>query len=180
LFNENLAVARLSELFALSLGYSSSKARLLRNAAALHDIGKMKIKPDILNKPGKLTLAEFDEMKLHTKYGAEMLQSIQGELGNLAATIAQYHHEWHNGRGYWGIPTSQLPYCVSIVSIVDVFVACCASRPYKNPWPPERTLEYLQNQAGTQFSPRLVTAFVYLIRESKSVPAIINFGRCLC
>jgi len=54
LFNENLTVARLSELFALSLGYPSGKARLLHNAAALHDIGKMKIKPGILNKPGKL------------------------------------------------------------------------------------------------------------------------------
>jgi putative nucleotidyltransferase with HDIG domain len=82
-FNENIAVGRLSELLALERGYTPEKARQIKNAAVLHDIGKLKIPESILNKPGKLNDKEYEIIKKHTKYGAEMVSSIKGELGKM-------------------------------------------------------------------------------------------------
>jgi len=172
MFNENAAVARLSELFALSLGYSSDYAQKIGITAALHDVGKKLLDPNIVNKPGKLTPEEFDTMKTHTKLGAQLLSDIPGELGKMIVNVCAFHHEWHNGEGYWGIATSNLPRYISIVSIADVFCACCASRSYKDPWPPEQVLEYLKSRADTQFPLDIVDAFIHLIRNDKDVPAI--------
>jgi putative nucleotidyltransferase with HDIG domain len=172
--NENKAVARLSELLALEMGVSPAKARQIKSAAALHDIGKQRIPPYVLNKPGKLDAHEFEIIKNHTKLGVEMLSSIQGALGEMATMTALYHHEWHNPSfgGYWGVPTGYLPDYVSIVSICDVAVALVSKRSYKEPWPPVEVLAYIQNQAGTQFSEELVGVFIPLILNDSRVPAI--------
>jgi len=172
MINENRTVARLSELFALSLGISSTKARQIRNVASLHDIGKQRIDKCILNKKGRLAPEEFEIIKTHTKIGAQMLSSIRGEFGTMARAVCLWHHEWFNGGGYMGIPTSKLPYYIPIISISDVFVACCSNRCYKKAWPPKQVLEYLQNQAGTQFSYEIVKKFISLIRESDDVADI--------
>jgi len=164
MINENLAVARLSELFALSLGVSSHKARQISIVASLHDIGKQRIDKAILNKKGRLAPEEFEIIKTHTKLGAQMLSSVGGELGVMARSVCLWHHEWFNGEGYMGIPTNQLPFYIPIISISDVYVACCSSRCYKDAWPPKQVLEYLQNQAGTQFSHELVKKFIALMR----------------
>ena len=172
MFNENAAVARLSELFALELGYPPDYARQISIAAALHDVGKKLLDPAIVNKPGKLTPEEFDVMKTHTKLGAQLLSDIPGELGTLIVNVCAFHHEWHNGEGYWGIPTSRLPRYITVVSIADVFCACCAKRSYKDSWPPEQVLEYLKSRVGTQFPSDMVDAFIHLIRNNNDVPAI--------
>jgi len=173
MFNEDVAVSKLSELFALSLGHPPEYARQIKAAAALHDIGKMRIPDSILNKPSKLTPMEYTIMKSHTKIGAEMLSSIQGDLGVMVRTVCEFHHEHHSGDGYWGIPTSQLPDYIPIISIADVFVACYSKRPYKDSWPCEQVLEYLQSLSGTQFSVDTVDAFVHLIRNDPGVASII-------
>jgi putative two-component system response regulator len=167
-------VARLSELLALTMGESPAKARQIRAAAALHDIGKQAIPDAILSKPGKLTAQEFEIMKNHTKFGAAMLSSIQGVLGEMASMTALYHHEWSNGAGYWSVPSLYLPDYINITAVCDVFTALVTERPYKGAWPPEEALAYIQRQSGTQFSDELVAIFVPLVRNDERVSAIFT------
>jgi putative two-component system response regulator len=173
-FNENKTVARLSELLALTMGAPPAKARQIRAAAALHDIGKQKIPKSILNKPGELSAREFEIMKNHTLLGAEMLTSIQDDLGAIAVKIALFHHEHWDGNGYWGVPCRCLPDYVSITAICDVFTALTAKRCYKDAWPPNEALAYIQNQSGTQFSGELVGVFIPLIRNDERVSDIFK------
>lgn len=173
-FNEAAAVARLSEIVALECGVHPAVVRQIRVAAALHDIGKQKIPGSILNKPGKLTGREFEIVKTHTILGAEMLAGIQGGLGEMARTIALYHHEWYDGGGYWGKHTCELPCYVSFAAISDVYVALISNRTYKTAWPEEEACDYIQNQAGTQFSPALVKTFLALVRNDSRVPEIFR------
>ena len=172
--DEEKVVARLAEIIALECGIAPAKAKQIRVAASLHDIGKLRIPAEILNKPGKLTAAEFDVIKTHTTLGEAMLKSIQGELGELARLIARYHHEWYSGRGYWGRFTHEFPAAVSITAIADVFTALCFDRPYKSAWPPEEALAYIQKQSGAQFDPLLVEVFLPLVRDDSRVSAIFK------
>jgi len=166
----------LTEIIALERGYTPAKARMIRNAAALHDIGKQKIDSRILNKQGKLTHKEFEIMKNHTWLGAKMLESIKGEQGELTRLCCYFHHEWYNGRGYWNVPANFLPEFISFVSIADVYTALVVERSYKSALPQDEALKYIQNQAGTQFCPELVSDFIWLIRNDKRVPAIFPGG----
>lgn len=173
-FNEGKAVGRLCEILALSHGTPPAKARQIRTVAALHDIGKQKIDKAILEKPGKLTPEEFEIIKTHTLLGAEMLSGLEGELGEMARACCMYHHEWYNGCGYWSKNLDDLPYFLPFVAISDVFTALVSKRSYKDPWPPEDAMDYIQQQAGTQFSPELTEAFLWLIRNDKRVATIFN------
>ncbi|MDR0324779.1 MAG: HD domain-containing protein, partial [Oscillospiraceae bacterium] len=94
--NEDKAVALLAEFVSLELGYSPGMASMIRTAASLHDIGKLTIDPDILNKPGKLDRYEQDIMKMHTINGGLLLGSVQGEIGKMARLCCVYHHEWYS------------------------------------------------------------------------------------
>jgi len=167
--NENAAVAQISELFALTQGFSPESARQIKVAALLHDIGKESVPISIVNKPDKLTPAEYAMMKFHTKLGAQMLSGIPGELGVIVKTTCEFHHEWHNGGGYWGVPTSELPAYVPIIAIADVFVACCSRRPYKEPWPPDQVLRHIKSLEGTQFAPDVVDAFIHFINHGENM-----------
>jgi putative nucleotidyltransferase with HDIG domain len=171
-FNEEKAAAKLAEIIALKYGEHPAVARQIRAAAALHDIGKQKIPDAILNKSGKLTNREFEIMKTHTTLGAEMLVSFQGKLGAMARVTALYHHERYDGGGYWGKRTDGLPLYVAITAISDVFTALVCERPYKSPWPPDDTIDYINYQAGTQFDPVLVGVFIPLVQSDSSVRAI--------
>jgi putative two-component system response regulator len=171
-FNENRAVGQLSELMALERGYTPAEAKQIKAAAILHDIGKQKIDRQILDKPGKLTAQEFAVVKNHTKIGAKMLTCVKGSLGEMARHICEYHHEFENGKGYWGVPASLLPDYVMFVSIADVYTALVSERSYKEAWTQEDALSYIQGKAGTQFKAVLVDVFSRLIRHDSRVPAI--------
>jgi response regulator RpfG family c-di-GMP phosphodiesterase len=133
-YNEDKAMAYLTEMLALECGCSSTAARQIRNAAVLHDIGKQKICPSIINKPGKLTAEEYEILKMHTKLGAEMLSVMQGEQGKIAVELALHHHERHDGKGYWCKHTGELPIYVPMTVLADVYVALVSERPYKTAW----------------------------------------------
>lgn len=167
-------MGRLVRLLALAHGASPEKARQIGTAAALHDVGKQKIDPGILNKPGKLTAQEFEAVKTHTTLGAGMLAGLQGELGEMARDCCRWHHEWYNGAGYWGRRADGLPFFVPFVSISDVFTALVSPRPYKEAWPPCEAVAYIKQQSGTQFSPELVGVFLSLVGSDSRVPAIFN------
>jgi len=171
--SEEKTASLLAELIALECGERPNKARQIRTATALHDIGKLLIPDSILQKKGTLNSNEFETIKTHTVLGAYMLSGIQGEIGKMIRTVCEYHHEWYDGtKSYWGKRASELPDYVPIVSICDVFTALAAKRSYKEPWPPEKVLTYIQNQSGTQFDPTLVTSFLSLLRSNDRIMAI--------
>jgi len=171
--SENKAVMLLSEQLALASGYGCNKAKEIGIAAALHDVGKKHTPTHILEKPEKLTSDEFEIIKQHTKIGYIMLSSMVGDVGKMAKFTALMHHEYFNGKGYWGIPSQKLPSYIGIVSIADVFCALLSPyRPYKQGWPPNEATQYIKEQAGVQFCPELVNIFMKLIQTNKCVSAI--------
>lgn len=167
--DENKTVARLSEMIARNCGIHDVVAKRIYIAAALHDVGKIKLPENIVNKPDKLSIQEFEIIKTHTILGADILTTITGDLGNMVRCVCKFHHEKWDGSGYWGKYTCELPIYVPIVSISDVFVALCSNRCYKEAWPPEKAMDYIQDQAGKQFPPVLVNKFLSLVRNDDSL-----------
>lgn len=107
--NEDKLVARLSESLALACGLNPDTARLIGEAAALHDVGKTRIPKYILLKPSPLTPKEFTIMKTHTILGATILSNLHGKIKSLAMSISSYHHEKWDGTGYWGLKGGEIP-----------------------------------------------------------------------
>jgi HD-GYP domain-containing protein (c-di-GMP phosphodiesterase class II) len=163
--NEERLVSRLSEILAVKYGICRNDARKLRVVSALHDIGKCRIDKSILYKPGKLSTEEFEIIKNHTKIGAEMLNSVQGDIGLMAQNVCLYHHEnWQNNGGYWGMRLRDLPPYISVVALCDVYVALRSHRVYKTKWSIEKTIDYIRARAGTQFNPALVKILIELVQ----------------
>jgi putative two-component system response regulator len=158
-------VGILSALLALSLGRPWGEVGLIRLAAPLHDIGKIAIPDHILKKPGKLTQAEFDQMKAHTFIGHQILGAGPSDVSRVAAQIALSHHERWDGTGYpQGLGGIRIPLPARITAIADVFDALTHARPYKEAWSLEKALETIEEESGRQFDPELVPAFLSLIR----------------
>ena len=143
-------------------------------AAALHDVGKIKVPDSILNKPGKLTTEEFSVMKEHTLEGEKIIElalkgiGVSSEYLTLAKEVSGGHHERWDGTGYpRGLKGAEIPLCARIVAIADVFDALTCLRPYKEPWPFEKALATIQEESGTHFDPEVVDAFVAIKDEVK-------------
>ena len=138
----------------------------LYQAAPLHDIGKVGIPDAILLKPGKLSPAEFDEMKRHTGFGAETLKSVQAEYpGNsfieMGIDIAQSHHEKFDGSGYpFGLKGEAIPLSASIVALADVYDAMRSKRPYKSALSHVEATDFITQSGGKHFNPHIVAAFI--------------------
>jgi putative two-component system response regulator len=153
-------IGRISALLALGLGLPGREVELIRRAAPLHDIGKIGIPDAILLKPGKLSEAEFEEMRTHTTIGAEILSGSRSPLLRLAERIALTHHERWDGGGYpRGLSGEEIPLAGRIVAMADVFDALTHERPYKEAWPVDKAVAEILGQAGRQFDPGLVDAF---------------------
>lgn len=137
----------------------------MREASALHDIGKIGIPDSVLLKPGKLDEWEWEVMKRHADIGVMMLSGSGMPLLDLASEIAGNHHERWDGTGYpLGLSGEAIPLSSRIVAIVDVFDALRSRRPYKEPWTDERALEHVASQRGKHFDPRLVDVFMENVR----------------
>ena len=138
----------------------------MRQAAPLHDVGKIGIPDQILLKPGKLTDEEFVVMKTHTNIGAKLLANGHSDLVRLAERIALSHHERWNGNGYpQGLSGKDIPIEGRILAVVDVFDALTHARPYKEPWTVEQAVAEVERGAGTQFDPDVVNEFMQLPHE---------------
>lgn len=159
-------VAEYSRLFALKLGMEPEEAELLKTASPMHDIGKVAISDSILNKPGRLTPEEHDDMKRHTLIGHEMLKNSDRRLLKTAATIALEHHEKWDGSGYpHGKKGEDIHIYGRITAIADVFDALGSDRVYKKAWELEEILAFFREERGYHFDPRLVDIFFENLEE---------------
>jgi len=135
----------------------------LSYAAYLHDIGKVKVPDEILNKGEDLSSEEWAEMRRHPIYGAEMLREKDFLLG--AAEIVRAHHERYDGSGYpRGLKADEIPIGARIVAVVDTYDAMMSQRTYQQePLSKSEAVEELRKHAGTQFDPTVVEAFIEVI-----------------
>lgn len=173
----SLNVAVLSMALAETLGFRPQDIRAIGVAGLLHDIGKVRIPIEILTKPGKLTAEERGIMNAHPVDGARFLMQSDEDLG-LAATVAYEHHILLNGAGYPALhyvrdcaPASKL------VHVCDVFDALSTKRPYRDAWPIEDTLSYLDARAGTEFDVDLIHAFVRTMRQGRTQVRVLSDDR---
>ncbi|MCM3757100.1 HD domain-containing protein [Sporosarcina aquimarina] len=159
-------VATYSYKLAQLAGISEPQSLLLRYASPMHDIGKVAIPDSILLKPGKLTLEEFEEMKLHTVVGYNIFRKSDRELLKTAAIIAYEHHERWEGGGYpRGLEREEIHIFGRITAIADVFDALGSDRVYKKAWPLKKIVSYMSEQRGKQFDPTLIDLFLAHLDE---------------
>ena len=136
----------------------------------MHDIGKVGIRDSVLLKAGRLDDAERQHMNEHARIGAAILGGSTCDLLQLAATIAISHHERWDGGGYPNrLVGEAIPLVGRIAAVADVFDALTSERPYKKAWSFEKAFDYLQAQAGSQFDPDCVKAFVRMRDEIERV-----------
>jgi response regulator RpfG family c-di-GMP phosphodiesterase len=153
-------VAIYSELLALKYGLSKNEAELLKLASPMHDIGKVGIKDEILNKPGKLTEDEFKIMKTHSTLGYNMLKNSDKEILKTAAIVAHQHHEKWDGTGYpKGLSGENIHIFGRITAVADVFDALGSNRVYKKAWELDEIFELFKSQRGKHFDPKLIDLF---------------------
>ncbi|AIF50855.1 DUF3369 domain-containing protein [Pelosinus sp. UFO1] len=153
-------VAEYARLLAEKYGLPDDEVDLIHLATPMHDIGKLGIPDEILNKPGKLTLTEFEVVKLHANIGYDMLKGSHLTMLKAAAIIAQQHHERYDGKGYSsGLKGEEIHIYARIAAIADVFDALSCKRVYKEAWPLNEILTYFKEARGGQFDPVLVDLF---------------------
>ncbi len=153
-------VAEYSYLLAILYGIPKEEAEILKMASPMHDIGKVGIPDDILNKPGKLTFEEFEIMKTHSELGYEMLKGSTKEILRASAIVAHEHHEKYNGKGYpRGLKGEEIHIYGRITALCDVFDALGSDRVYKKSWELEKILNLFQEESGEHFDKKLVSLF---------------------
>ena len=136
-----------------------SQIRAIEAAALLHDMGKLAIPENILNKPGRLSTAEFDKMKSHAGIGADLLSAIRFPYP--VVPIVRHHHEFWDGNGYpSGISRTDIPLGARILAVVDCFDALTSDRPYRPRLSTEDAFAVLHDRRGTVYDPMVVDAFV--------------------
>ena len=144
------------------MGINEDELVHVHRSALLHDIGKMAVPDSILQKPGPLTEAEWDIMRKHPQFAIEMLKPI--EYLRPALVIPLNHHERWDGTGYpHGIKGEEIPLAARIFAVVDVWDALSSDRPYRKAWPYEKILEYMREQSGTHFDPKVLKLFLQMM-----------------
>src|SRR5437764_1726969 len=152
-------VAALAEPVALGLGWDRERIRSLRWAAPLHDVGKVKIRPQVLGKAGRLTLEEVAEIRSHPAAGARLV--IEMRRFHDALPYVLFHHEQWDGGGYpAGLSGRRIPVEARILAIADAFDAMISPRPYRGSLTHEHALAEVEEGAGTQFDPVAAELFV--------------------
>ncbi|RPF47809.1 HD domain-containing protein [Hydrogenoanaerobacterium saccharovorans] len=155
-------VKRVSEyvkILAYASGMNETDCVNLSIASMMHDVGKILIPKEILEKPASLTPEEFEAVKTHVLIGSELLKNSPGDIMQLARTIALEHHEKWNGEGYLKKQGEQISYSSRLVAVADVFDALMSRRPYKEPWPLEDAYNEIVAQSGKHFDPAVVCLF---------------------
>jgi PAS domain S-box-containing protein len=163
-------VAEYSRILALYSGMSEEEAELLKQASPMHDIGKVGIPDDVLNKPGKLDADEWRIMKTHSNLGYQMLKHSDRPILKTAAIVAREHHEKWDGTGYpKGLKGEEIHIYGRITAVADVFDALGSDRVYKEKWNDEQIFNLFKEERGKQFDPQLVDIFFEHLDEFLAV-----------
>ncbi len=159
-------VAEYTEKLARELGYDEETVEKYRNIALMHDIGKVGIPDNVLNKPGKLTDEEFNLIKSHAARGYDVLEniSIMPEI----AIGARAHHERPDGKGYpLGLSGNEIPTVAQIIAVADCFDAMYSNRPYRSRMNFDKAVSIIKEVSGTQLSSEVVDAFLRLVEKGE-------------
>ncbi|MCE5313131.1 MAG: HD domain-containing protein, partial [Nitrospiraceae bacterium] len=155
-------VADISVKIANVMGCNDKQITALHRAAFLHDIGKIGIPPAVLDKPSKLTAAEYDIIKEHPAIGARILEPIESYADTIP--IVLQHHEYYNGKGYpQRLSGEQITLGARILSVADVYDALISERPYRDGWVKANVIKFICDESGKQFDPRVVEALIYAL-----------------
>ena len=156
------------------IGLGARDVRAFGVAGLLHDIGKVKIPPEVLNKPGRLTPEERDIMNRHPVEGAKIILTSEENL-DLAAVVAYEHHIMQNGGGYPRLAYPRECHQASkLVHVCDVYDALRTNRPYRAAWPTAKVLSYVEERAGTEFEPDVSRRFVKMMGEWEPKEAALD------
>ena len=153
-------VAEYTRILAEEMGMEKEEAGRLRLASTMHDVGKLLVPAEILEKPARLTDEEFMEIKKHPGYGGKLLNDVEGDVMHMARTVALEHHERPDGRGYpEGKKDEEISLEGKIVAVADVYDALTSRRSYKQAWDEKDAYEEIVKGKGTQFDTAVVEAF---------------------
>ncbi len=153
-------VSEYSRVIAEQLGLSPERIESIRIASTMHDVGKLLIPSEILEKPGRLTDEEYATIRTHTTMGGRLLENVEGEEMRLSRTIALQHHERPDGGGYpEHLRGGDISLEGRIVAVADVYDALTSRRSYKSAWREEDAFREILSGRGTQFDPEVVDAF---------------------
>ncbi|KAB7887909.1 HD domain-containing protein [Poseidonibacter ostreae] len=168
-------VAEYSYLLAIKFGLSEEEASILKLASPMHDIGKVGIPDNILNKPRKLTYEEFEIMKTHAKLGFEMLRHSKKPILQAAAIVSREHHEKYDGTGYpRGLKDKDIHIFARITAVADVFDALGSHRVYKKAWNDEKIFKLFKEEKGKHFDPVIIELFFENISEINKIRDIFK------
>jgi PAS domain S-box-containing protein/putative nucleotidyltransferase with HDIG domain len=174
-FQHTERVGVLAAEIATRLGLRVEQIARLREAAALHDIGKIAIPDRVLLKPGRLDSRQKMVMETHAALGARLLSRSSSPVLQMAAVLAATHHEWWNGTGYpSALEGERIPLVGRIVAVADVFDALTHERPYMPAWPVNQAIARVTRASGSQFDPRVVDAFLAVHEDAQLT--IVSIG----
>lgn len=169
-------VARYSMEIGRVMGLNAAEIKNLHIGALLHDIGKIGISEAIINKDSKLTDAEYQEIKTHPARGASIIEPAK--FLREKVPLIKFHHERFDGKGYPdGLKGESIPLMARIVCAADSFDAMTSKRAYRDIMPLEEARKELLRCSGSQFDPRIVSAFLEVLTDEKKVEAIANLGK---
>jgi HD-GYP domain-containing protein (c-di-GMP phosphodiesterase class II) len=162
-------VAAYMRIMGKASGFDDEYNEMLATASMMHDIGKLMISEEILDKPDKLTDEEYQIMKNHVLYGEALLKNCPGEIMHLACILAKEHHERWDGTGYLGMKGEEIAYISRLMAVCDVYDALTSDRYYKKGWSVEDTFDEIVRLSGKHFDPAVVKLFIQNANEFRKV-----------
>lgn len=162
-------VSRFARFLGAELGLDPEQVQMLEWAGLLHDVGKLGVPERILNKPGRLTREEFEQVKHHPRLGFEMVRPVTGLAPLLDAVL--HHHENYDGSGYPdGLAGEGIPLSARIMRIADLYDALTTDRPYRKAMAFEQALAEMRGESGQATDPTLTALFVDAIQRDRATP----------
>jgi putative nucleotidyltransferase with HDIG domain len=162
----SIRVSNYAKEIANEMGLIKEEQETIELAGLLHDVGKIGVSEEIINKPGRLTDEEYGEMKKHPSIGADIIEKVKA-LKSIIPGV-RHHQERYDGRGYPdGIKGNEIPLIARILAVADTFDAMTSDRPYRKRFEDEFALSEINKCAGTQFDPIIADAFLKAYEKNK-------------
>jgi putative nucleotidyltransferase with HDIG domain len=164
----SVRVSRLACKIAEEMQLKGDTCETIRVAGLLHDIGKLDINLEVLNKASALTPAEWKHMMTHTHKGTALIEPMGGLLRDVLP-IVQYHHEFFDGTGYYGVGDEEIPLGARILAVADSYDAMITDRPYRAGRTPREAKNEIQLRASQQYDPKVVESFLIVMRNEVQI-----------